>query len=563
MPVRRLQHTIAELMRARSFVLVVAACIGAACGTGRIGEPGDGEQGPVSTAPLCTGGIEDPGPSPIRRLTRFEYNATVRDLVGDDTQPARNFPSEEEAYGFTNNANVMGVTPVLTEQYLAAAERLALKAIERTDVLPTCDVLIEGEAPCATSFIAKFGLRAYRRPVTAEETDDLLIAFAEGRAQTGEYRGGLRFVITAMLQSPAFLYRVEVAAADPNAKVVALGSYELASRMSYLFWGSMPDDTLLAAAAASELATKEQIEAQARRMLKDRRAEDMVAHFQKEWLGLGALDNMLKDTTVYPEFSAELRDDLSKETETFLKEVFWRDGTLDGFFGAPYTFVNERLANLYGLPPPSGSGLVKVDTTSAHRFGFLTQGSFLALNAKANQPSPIHRGKFIREKLLCDILPPPPNNIIIKPPDVRPGSTSRERFEQHTKDATCRQCHQLMDPIGFGFEHYDGIGKYRTEEAGKPIDAKGEFIATSDLNGTFVGVPELAKKLGTSQQVADCVVTQWFRFGYGRTEQNEDACTMDRLRKTFAASKHDVRELLIQLALTDSFRYRRPLLGTP
>ncbi len=549
-------------MRIRPLVLLALACTGAtlaACGTGRIGGAGDEQNPPSVSGPLCTGGIADPGPAPIRRLTRFEYNATVRDLLGDTTEPAKNFPSEEESYGFTNNANVMGVTPVLAEQYLAAAEQLAARAVTRPELFPVCNVGARGEAACGRAFIEKFGMRAFRRPLTVDEVNDFQLVFADGLAQTGDYGGGIRFVVAAMLQSPDFLYRIEFGEADPSANVVPLGGYELASRLSYLFWGSMPDDVLFEAAAAGELSTKEQIEAQARRMLKDPRAERMVAHFHNEWLGLGRVSGILKDVTVYPEFSTELRDDLMKETDAFLKEVFWRDGTLESFFSAPYTFVNDRLAALYGLPAPAGSGFVKVDTTSAHRLGFLTQGSFLALNAKANQPSPIHRGKFVREKLLCNLLPPPPNNIVIKPPEVKPGSTSRERFEQHTKDGTCRQCHQLMDPIGFGFENYDGVGKYRTEEAGKPVDATGEFIKTTDLDGPFVGVPELAKKLGTSEQVADCVVTQWFRFGYGRTETNEDACTMDRLRKSFAAAKHDVRELLIQLALTDSFRYRRPI----
>jgi len=569
MAVFGLQSTMIDRMRARSVVLLAAAWAAAAlaaCGGG--GDDDKGKEPPSVSGPICTGGIEDPGPAPIRRLTRFEYDATIRDLLGDDSKPAANFPPEEEAYGFTNNAHVMGVTPVLVEQYLTTAERLAVRAVERADVVPVCNRTVSSELACARAFITKFGARAFRRPVTAEELDDLLVTYGDGKSQTGEYKGGIRLVVTSMLQSPAFLYRVEVAEqpASPDAKVQPLGQYELASRISYLFWGSMPDPQLFAAAAAGELSTREQIEAQARRMLKDPRAEAMVTHFHKEWLGLSSLHNMVKDTTVYPEFTPELRDDLTKETEAFLKEVFWRDGTLDAFFSANYTFVNERLAKLYGLPPPSGSGLIKVDTTGANRFGFLTQGSFLARAANANQPSPIHRGKFVRERLLCDLLPPPPNNIVIKPPDIKPGSTSRERFAQHTKDATCRQCHQLMDPIGFGFEHYDGLGKYRTEEAGKPIDASGEFVLADDLDGTFVGVPELAKKLGTSKQVANCVVTQWFRYGYGRTEMGEDACTLDRLRKTFDASGHDVRELLVQLALTDAFRYRRPIVaagGTP
>lgn len=535
-----------------ALALVAPACAGV------IGEPGEQEQGPTSTAPLCTGGVGDPGPSPIRRLTRFEYDATIRDLLGDDSQPSKSFPSEEEAHGFTNNANVMGVTPVLAEQYMVTAEALAMRAVSKTVFMLPCDPMVAGEGPCAKMFIETFGLKAFRRPLTVDEVDELLAVFAEGKAQTGEFKGGLRLIIASMLQSPMFLYRVELATSpDPSGKFEQLGPYEMASRLSYLLWGSMPDDALFRAAAAGELSTPAQLEAQARRMIKDPRAEQMVMHFHKEWLGLHGFEMLLKANDIYPDWTPELRDDLAAETKAFLAEWYWRDGTLNGFFNAPYTFVNERLAKLYGLPAPAGSGLIKVDTAGRDRFGFLTQGSFLALNSKPNQPSPIHRGKFVREKLLCDILPPPPNNIIIKPPDVKPGSTSRERFEQHTKDASCRQCHQLMDPIGFGFEHYDGIGKFRSTEEGKTIDAKGQFVNTLDLDGAFEGLPTLAQKLAGSKQVSDCVVTQWFRYGYGRLETDGDRCTVDRLQKAFSASKQDAKELLVQLALTDSFRFKR------
>lgn len=539
--------------------IVASAVLASAC-AGVIGDP-EAEERNTSTAPVCSGGIADPGPSPIRRLTRFEYDATIRDLLGDDSAPSKNFPSEEEAHGFTNNADVMGMTPVLAEQYMVTAETLALRAVTKMESLIGCDPATAGEAPCARTFITSIGLKAFRRPLEADEVDELLAVFSEGKTQAGDFKGGIRFVMTSMLQSPSFLYRVEAAAS--GTAPVPVAPYEMASRLSYLLWGSMPDAALFAAAAEGRLSTAAEIEAQARRMIKEPRAEKMVAHFHDEWLGLKGIDNLLKATDVYPEWSNDLRSDLAKETQLFVNEVFWRDGTLDAFLNAPYTYVNSRLASLYGLPAPAGSGFLKVDTSTmpggTTRFGFLTQGSFLSLNAKANQPSPIHRGKFVREKLLCDTLPPPPNDVIIKPPDVKPGSTSRERFEQHTKDASCRQCHQLMDPIGFGFEHFDGIGKYRNEESGKPVDSKGQFVNTLDIDGTFDGVPALAKKLAGSKQVADCVVTQWFRFGYGRVESDADRCTVDRLQKTFSAAKQDARELLVQLALSDSFRYRKPL----
>ena len=544
-------------MRAWWWLPTIAIGALTAC-SGVIGDPEPEDKPSTNNAPVCTGGINDPGPSPIRRLTRFEYDATVRDLLGDDSNPSKNFPSEEESHGFTNNADVMGVTPVLAEQYMVTAETLALRAVTKMVFVLPCDPATAGEGPCAKAFITSFGLKAFRRPLEDDEIADYLAVFSEGKTQTGEFRGGVRFVMSSMLQSPSFLYRVEEVAT--GTAPVPVGPYEMASRLSYLLWGSMPDDELFKAAADKRLGTPAEIEAQARRMIKDPRAEKMVAHFHNEWLGLKGIDGLLKATDVYPEWSNDLRTDLKQETEMFLNEVFWRDGTLDAFFTAPYTFVNARLARLYGLPAPSGSGFIKTDTSTipGQRFGYLTQGGFLSLEAKPNQPSPIHRGKFVRERLLCDILPPPPNNIIIRPPDVTPGSTSRERFEQHTKDASCRQCHQLMDPIGFGFENYDGIGKYRATDSGKAIDNKGKFVNTLDLDGEFVGTEELAKKLAGSKQVSDCIVSQWFHYGYGRVESDADKCTVDRLQKAYVAAKRDARELLVQLALADSFRYRRP-----
>jgi len=543
-----------------TMLLSGALALAPACNAGFIGDaPSDPVTPPISTN-ACSA---DPGPSPVRRLTRFEYDATVRDLLGDQTAPARAFPSEEESHGFTNDANVLSVTPALAEAYMVAAERLAARAVDRLPFVLACDpagaLATDAARVCAKTFIQKFGLQAYRRPLEPVERDELLEVFEAGRAQSGAFKDGLRLVLVAMLQSPAFLYRVELGAGPVSDGLAQpLGPYEMASRLSYLLWGSMPDNELFAEAAAGRLSSAAEIEVQARRMLADPKAEGMVAHFHEEWLALSRIANVLKASDVYPDWSPELRNDFAEETRLFIKDVFWRQGTLDAFLTTPTTFVNARLAAFYGVPAPSGSGFVRVDLDPSQRVGFLTQGAFLAMNAKPNQPSPIHRGKFVREKLFCDLLPPPPTNIVIKAPDPKPNTSARERFAEHTKDETCRQCHRLMDPIGFGFEHFDGIGRFIKSEAGKPIDATGEIIGT-DVPGTFDGVVELSKKLVSSQQVSDCIVTQWFRYGYGRAETEADRCTMERLRKSFAASGRDLRELLVQLAVSDAFRFRRPV----
>lgn len=544
----------ARLLLASSLSLgaLLAAC------NGVIGalEGQDGQGGESSA--VCTG---DPGPSPIRRLTRFEYDNTVRDLLGDTSHPARSFPAEEEAFGFSNNAVVLGVTPVLAEQYLVAAESLSKKAVANLPALFDCNVGTLGkgsEAGCAERFVAEIGQKAFRRPLDAGETADYLAIYTDARANAGSYEDGLRAVLSAFLQSPSFLYRVETGdpASAQNGRL-GLTQYETASRLSYLLWGSMPDDELFTAAAAGRLGTDAEIEAQARRMVKDPKTETMVLEFHEEWLALAKLDVVSKTAATYPEWSSDVQKDLGTETQLFLKEAFFRDGTIDALLTAPYTFVNARLANLYGLPAPAADGFVKVSLDPSQRLGLLTQGSLMSIYAKSNQGSPIHRGKFVRERLLCDQIAPPPPDVMAKAPEVMPGVSERERFSQHTVDARCAHCHQLMDPIGFGFGHYDGIGRYRAQDGSKPVDATGEIVLGDDANGKFDGVPQLAKRLASSKRVRDCVVTQWFRFGYGRVETPADQCTIERLKTKLEGAKGDMRELLVQLALTDAFKYRR------
>jgi hypothetical protein len=533
--------------------VVVAAC------NGVIGDLGGAPAGGESSA-VCTG---DPGPSPVRRLTRFEYDNTIRDLLGDDSHPARTFPAEEEAFGFSNNATILGVTPVLAEQYLVAAETLAKSAIAKLPALNACDPLVEGEARCAKVFVERFGKKALRRPLDDEERGDFFAVYQTVRDEGGTYEDGMRAIVSALLQSPAFLYRLETGdPASVQGARMRLGQYEIASRLSYLLWGSMPDDALFRAADEGRLGTDAEIEAQARRMVDDPKTQDMVAEFHKEWLALAKLDVTSKTATTYPAWNDDIKRDLATETELFIKEAFFRDRTVEALLTAPYTFVNANLANYYGLPAPKADGFVKVSLDPNQRLGLLTQGSLMSIYAKANQGSPIHRGKFVRERLLCDEISPPPPNLMPKAPDVEAGLSERDRFSQHTKDASCAHCHQLMDPIGFGFGNFDGIGRYRSTDGDKPVDATGQIVNADDATGSFSGVPQLAQRLAHSKKVSDCVVTQWFRFGYGRAETDADRCTMDALKAKLTAAKGDLRELIVQLALTDAFKYRRALMTT-
>ena len=514
-------------------------------------DPGTGPQDP--SEPQEPAPVFLPGDSPIRRMTRRDYDNTVHDLLNDETRPARLFPAEEESLGFNNNAVALGVTELLAGHYLDAAELLAAAAAkDLPSLLGGCDPETEGEKVCARQFIEHSGAFIYRRPLAVDEVDILVAVFKDAREQF-DFETGIRLTLTTMLQSPHFLYRVELGAPIPGATgVVKVAPYELASRLSYLLWGTMPDTELFAAAATGRLENRGDVEKQARRMLADPRAREVVRDFHAQWLKLGHIEEVEKDPDVFPDFDPKLRPLLRAEADAFLDSVIWDgQGDLDTLLLAPYTFLNGELADYYGLEGPSGEAFEKVELPEGRGSGILTQGGLMAVLAKANQTTPVLRGKFIREHLLCQIIPPPPDNIDITPPDVDPNLPTRERFAMHSADPTCAGCHSLMDPLGFGFEHFDGIGKWRDIEAGQPIDATGNLG-----KDTFDGVPELAALIVDSAEVEGCMTLQWFRYAYGRAEGEEDVGTLAALTAGFAGSGRRIQDLIVALTQTDAFLYR-------
>jgi hypothetical protein len=266
---------------------------------------------------------------------------------------------------------------------------------------------------------------------------------------------------------------------------------------------------------------------------------------------------------VFPGYTPALKATWRAETMAFVNDVIFEgDGSVETLLTAPYTMMNADVAAYYGASDgPTGASFERVDLDPAQRAGLLTQPSILAVNAHADQTSPVHRGKFVRERLLCEPIAPPPPNVKAVPPPVAPDATTRERFAQHDSDPVCGKCHQLMDPLGFGFEHYDGMGLWRDQDQGMPVDASGEVIGSKDANGKFDGAVELAARLGASEEVRACVVRQWFRYGQGRNETTADACTMAKLQEAFAAANYDIRELLVALTQTDAFLYRKAVVA--
>ena len=527
------------------------------------GEPGGGTVNDQVAAELC---VVD---TPIRRMTRFEYNNTVRDLLGDNTNPADVLPPEEEVAGFDNQAGALTTSDLLVEQYVSVAEDVSARAIGNMNaLLDGCDPASQGSDACALSFIERWGQRAYRRPLEQEEIGRLKGVFdwAASDPDLGTFEDGIQVVIEVVLQSPSFLYRPEYGSDTPvEGDVVPFTSWEMATKLSYMLWNTMPDDELFQAAANDALLTREQVAAQAARMLESDRAKDTIRNFHKQWLLLTQLENVTKDTSVYPVFDSSLRPLWEQEIQTFIEHVILEgDGTLETLFAADYSFMNEELANFYGddvVEQVTGTEFRQVQLDPARRAGFLTSAAVMATHANVNQSSPVFRGKFVREQLMCNTLPLPPNDIVIEPPQLDPNKTTKEQFEEIGADPNCASCHSLMNPIGFIFEHYDGVGQWRDQQNGKNIDAVGEVVQTDDIDGTYDGAIELAQALAESTQVQECVSSQWFRFAYNRSVTQVDSCSIQQLNERFAASNFNFRELLVALTQTNAFLYRRAVVA--
>lgn len=486
------------------------------------------------------------GPTPLRRLTQPQYDHTVRDLLGIDLGLAlERFAPDEEIGAFRSNA----VAPVATldvENYLAVAEDLSAAAVADLEALVPCAA--DADATCARAFAADFGRRAYRRPITPAEINDLVAVY-----ETGEtFADGIRRLVQAALQSPYFLYHLEPVP-DGAEAIAPLDPYALANRLSYFLWSSMPDEQLFEAAATGGLSSPEGVREQAMRMVRDPRAYDTVASFHAQWLDLEELALLTKDPERFPQFDADLVAAMRKETARFADFVILKgDGSFEALMTSSMSFPTGPLAELYGLPASTNA---PVDL-GVQRSGILTHAGVMAAHAHANQTSPVKRGALLLQNVLCQPLPPPPEDVDNVPPDPDPSLTTRQRLAAHTENVECAGCHRLFDGLGFAFEHYDAIGAWRDLEDGHPIDATGTAEGVPDL-GAFDGATELTVRLANSLTAQRCYATQWYRFAFGRVESPDDDGHLSLLYDAFEASGFNVRQLLVELAASQAFRNRR------
>lgn len=463
-----------------------------------------------------------------------------------------------DGFPFDDHSDARLVTPVHAEEYRRAATTLAATVSADLKPLLPCDGAGGNRAACSERFVRSFGLRALRRPLSPSEVARYL-ALASTAAR---FEQGITQVIAALLQSPHFLYRSELGEAQPDGRY-RLSGYEVASALSYLYWGTMPDAALFQAAESGELATASGIEKQARRLLSDGRAAEPMGEFALQWLGVERVATADKRKDLFPAWSAALQADLADETrQLFRHVVFHGSGRLGELFTADYSFLNESLARLYGVAGVTGSALSKRSYgAGSARSGILGHGSLLASYAHSDQTSPIRRGLFVRRTLLCQELPtPPPNAGSI--PSVDAAATTRERFRQHTQSPFCKSCHQYIDGVGFGFERFDAIGQARDSERGMPIDDSGDL---NDLDGLgsgrsspYRGVAELGQRLASAETARACFVRQALRFARGQHEDvAADLCLLSRLQRRFAEQGDRIAELWVALSQQPEFLYRR------
>ena len=532
----------------RFFPAAVLSFIGAGC----VGDLGDRPQPPGGE------GAVDPGTSPLRRLTNEEYDNTVADLLGDTTRPAASFPAPSTStQGYDTYASGLGVSITHAQLFMTAAETLATTAVRDRlgTLLAGCDVAAAGEAACVEAFVTTFGERAFRRPLTEAEAQRL-IAFATTTRATHDFPNTIRVTLEAILLSPAFLYRVELGLPGRAGELVKLTSFEMASRLSYLFLGSMPDEELFRAARADELLDPAEIERQARRLLTQPRAKEVFTHFVDQWLELRAIISMQKTADAFPGYDDGLKPLLKEEGNRLIDSVVWEgDGDARKLFSADYTFLNDALASFYGVAGVSGSEFQRVPLDPNQRMGLLTTAGILASHAKPSDTIPPRRGKFVRTKLFCVPVGEPPPGAVAMAPTREPDMTNREFFSLIDEQPTCGACHVPLDGVGYGLENYDAVGRWRTTDHGKPIDPTGTLTET-DVDGAYSGGVGLATRIAQSDQVMSCVARQLFRFASGRPDEDDDQHSLSLLTERFAAADHDLRELLVALTQTDAFLFK-------
>ena len=547
--------------RAMVLAATLAGCTGTItpAGQGSGGGAGPNGSGGAGNGPPPAG--TDPGRVTAHRLNRVEYNNTVRDLLGTARSLADDFPIDDRGGGFDNVADVLTLSPLHLDSYRSAAINLideAMTVAAQRARLVTCDLAKQG-ATCARTVLAAFAPLAWRRPVSAAELDALMmpVTLATGQGDTAEV--GLKLSLQAVLLSPHFVFRVETDPAPNSLAPHALTPYELASRLSYFLWSSMPDEELFAAAKAGSLTEAATLQTQVTRMLASPKAQALVDNFAGQWLYTRQISEVSPDPKLFASFDASLRSAAKLEMETLFREVALNGLPADKLLTADFTYANDRLTKHYGLPAVASTTPVKVSLEgNSQRGGILSQVGFLAVTSHQDKTSPVLRGKWVMSQLLCAPILPPPVDVNTALDPEKKGGTLRQQLEVHRTNASCSVCHNMMDPIGLGLENYDAIGAYRAEDAGTTIDASGQLPD----GRTFSGRQELAALIAADPNFARCMAQQLYTYALGRTPDRATPNHMDPavlygLTQSFQTGGFKFKDLVAQIAAGPTFLNRR------
>ncbi|MBT5017499.1 MAG: DUF1592 domain-containing protein [Planctomicrobium sp.] len=499
-----------------------------------------------------------PGRVTIRRLNKAEYDNTIRDLLGLDLNLSEDFPADDVGNGFDNIGDVLAIPPVLLEKYLLAAQTIAQKAVADQEIRKRIEVHVakndDERLEIAIRNIREFAERAYRRPLTEYETQRIsgLLLFAW--QQDSSVEEILETIIAAVLTNPNFLFRVEQdPASDDTNGIRSLNSFELASRLSYFLWSSMPDEELFKLARAGDLEKPEVLKQQARRMLADPKAVALVENFAGQWLQLRDVPKLSPDPDKFPNLDQNLQLAMRRETELFFENVVKNDLSILGFLNSDETFVNEQLALHYGMSDIQGPDFRKVKLSEGRR-GILTHASILMLTSNPTRTSPVKRGKWILDNILAEPPPPPPANV----PELEEGGETlgslREQMEQHRSNESCAACHRKMDALGFGLENYDAIGGWRDRDGRFEIDASGELPGGKKFDGAaeLMGILVDEKKT----EFTRCLTKKMLTYALGRGLESYDRCAVNEIVSELEANDYRFSTLITEIVTSAPFTLR-------
>jgi len=511
----------------------------------------------------------DPGRVTVRRLNRSEYNNVIRDLMHLDFKPAKDFPADDSGYGFDNIGDVLSVSPLLLEKYLSAAEEIAAQAVavpsRGKPLSPTrltefqkqyfkYPIPADNRRRIAEDFAREFMRRAYRREVSSEEIKNVLVLAKQAVDAGGSFEEGVRLAVQAVLISPRFLFRWELDGAPDNPRAVrSLNEYELASRLSFFLWSSQPDDQLLRYANRGQL--RKNLGKELERMLKDAKAQSFVENFAGQWLELRNLDVYQPDKKLFPTFTPALRSDMRRETELLFSHIMGGNRSVLELLSADYSFVNARLAAHYGISDVKGESFRPVSLRGTFRGGILGHASILTITSDPNRTSPVKRGKYVLENILGTPPPAPPPDA---PPLSETGKitgTLREQFVKHRQDPACASCHKVMDPIGFAFENYDAIGRYRTKDNSLPIDASGKL----ETGEPFGNAADLRSILLNQKReyFTRCITEKMLTYALGRGLEYYDKRTIDGIVIRLKGNNYRFNELVQGIVSSLPFDMKR------